>query len=48
MGWIADFVRNLVRGEMPLSRRARLVVRNYARRFSTRQPCCGHPGEPGC
>jgi len=48
MSWIADFLRNLGRGEMPLARRVRLIASNYGRRFTRRQVCCGHPAEPGC
>ena len=33
---------------MPLGRKIRLVVRNTSIKIKTRQPCCGHPGEPGC
>ena len=48
MSWITDYLRNLGQGEMSLGRRLRLIARNYGRRLATRQPCCGHPGEPGC
>jgi hypothetical protein len=41
------FVRNL-KVPMPLGRKLKLVVRNTAIKFKTRQNCCGHPGEPGC
>ena len=41
------FSRNL-KVPMPLGRKVRLVVRNTAIKFKTRQNCCGHPGEPGC
>jgi len=33
---------------MPLGRKIRLVVRNTSIKIKTHQPCCGHPGEPGC
>lgn len=39
--------RNLTQ-PMPLRRKVRLVVRNVRIRVKMRQPCCGHPGEPGC
>ena len=39
--------RNL-KQPMPLGRKIRLVVRNTSIKIKTRQPCCGHPGEPGC
>lgn len=48
MSWIADYLRNLGRGDLSLSRRLALIARNYGRRLVLRQACCGHPGEPGC
>ena len=48
MRWIADSLKNLLRGEWPLTRRLAVAARNYARRVQLRQACCGHPGEPGC
>lgn len=39
--------RNL-RQPMPLGQKLRLLFRNLTIRFRKRQPCCGHPGEPGC
>jgi hypothetical protein len=48
MSWITNFLRNLIRGDMPLSRRLAVAANNYRRRFVLRQACCGHPGEPGC
>ncbi|HEX4743538.1 MAG TPA: hypothetical protein VFW12_02580 [Candidatus Limnocylindria bacterium] len=48
MSWIADSLRNLFGGDRPLTQRLAIAARNYARRFTLRQACCGHPGEPGC
>lgn len=33
---------------MPLLRKLWLVVRNSLTKLVKLQPCCGHPGEPGC
>ena len=33
---------------MPLHRKLYLVFRNNWIKFSRRQSCCGHHGEPGC
>lgn len=33
---------------MPLRRKLRLAARNTWTKFRHAQPCCGHPGEPGC
>ncbi|MFW6150468.1 MAG: hypothetical protein ACOC6A_02935 [Chloroflexota bacterium] len=33
---------------MPLHEKLYLVFRNNAIKIVKRQPCCGHPGEPGC
>ena len=41
------FIRNL-RQPMPLGEKLRLAAHNTAIKIKTRQPCCGHPGEPGC
>lgn len=48
MSWIADSLRNLLRGGLPLRRRLAIAADNYRRRVVLRQACCGHPGEPGC
>jgi len=48
MSWIGNYLRNLGRGELRLARRLGLIARNYGRRITLRQACCGHPGEPGC
>ena len=48
MGLIADWLRNLIGGELSLRRRIALAADNYRRRVTERQACCGHPGEPGC
>lgn len=37
-----------LRQPMPLREKLRLVARNFSLRFSKRQNCCGHPGQPGC
>jgi hypothetical protein len=37
-----------LRQPMPLGRKLRLIRRNAWIRISMLQPCCGHPGEPGC
>jgi hypothetical protein len=41
------FFTNL-RAPMPLRRKIYLLFRNNWIKISKRQPCCGHPGEPGC
>ncbi len=33
---------------MPRHRKVWLITRNLSLRLVRRQPCCGHPGEPGC
>jgi hypothetical protein len=33
---------------MPPGIKWRTLVRNLWRRIARGQPCCGHPGEPGC
>lgn len=33
---------------MPLGVKLLKLVRNLWRRVILLQPCCGHPGEPGC
>ncbi|MEG6549815.1 hypothetical protein V6C53_06210 [Desulfocurvibacter africanus] len=37
-----------LRQPMPLREKLRLIARNFSLRFSKRQACCGHPGQPGC
>ena len=37
-----------LRQPMPLGRKVRLFARNTWRKIRGLQPCCGHPGEPGC
>ncbi len=37
-----------LRRPMPLSRKLRLLGSNQWSKLRNRQPCCGHPGEPGC
>ena len=39
--------RNLMQ-PMPLAEKLKLIKRNATIRIQTKQPCCGHPGEPGC
>jgi len=34
--------------KMPLHRKLYLVLRNNWIKVTSRQSCCGHPGEPGC
>ena len=41
------FIENL-KTEMPLGRKLALLRRNVWIKVSMHQPCCGHPGEPGC
>ena len=37
-----------LRVPMSLRRKLRLVARNEWIKLRHAQPCCGHPGEPGC
>lgn len=46
-GSISDFLTNLDQ-PMPLHEKLGKLTRNLWRRVVLRQPCCGHPGEPGC
>jgi hypothetical protein len=41
------FLDNLKK-PMPAGKKLKVISRNYWRRFVLLQPCCGHPGEPGC
>lgn len=41
------FLTNLQQ-PLPLGKKFRLLLRNLWRRAYRLQPCCGHPGEPGC
>jgi hypothetical protein len=34
--------------DLPLRTKLRLATRNTWYKVSHLQPCCGHPGEPGC
>ena len=34
--------------QMPLKDKLRIGWRNTKIKFATKQPCCGHPGQPGC
>ena len=43
-----DAFRRNLHTEMPAGRKARLLVRNTARKLFRLKDCCGHPGEPGC
>jgi len=43
----APFMANL-RTDMPLPRKVELLLRNVGTKIVRLQPCCGHPGEPGC
>ena len=48
-GDVGGFFANLRRSDLPLHRRAILMVANLARRVTTPpHDCCGRPGEPGC
>ena len=42
------FARNWRESDLPFFRRLWAVVRNTGRKVVRLQPCCGHPGEPGC
>lgn len=33
---------------MPLGKKIKLAARNLYIKVFKLQPCCGHPGEPGC
>jgi hypothetical protein len=44
---IRNFLTNLDQ-PMPLGEKLSKLVRNLWRRVALGQPCCGHPGEPGC
>lgn len=44
---IRDFFINLS-GPLPLKDKISLLLRNNAVKMKNQQPCCGHPGEPGC
>jgi len=45
--WWRDPISNWSSYEAPFGTKARMAVRNLARRARF-QSCCGHPGEPGC
>jgi hypothetical protein len=47
-GSIAAFVANFRASEIPLPRRLLVTARNFVRRATLGQGCCGHDGEPGC
>jgi hypothetical protein len=44
---VSAYWRNL-RVDMPLSEKLRVLGKNMTIRITRMQPCCGHPGEPGC
>jgi hypothetical protein len=46
-GTFRQFLTNLDQ-PMPLPEKFSKLAGNLWRRVVLRQPCCGHPGEPGC
>lgn len=42
------FFRNFREHDGTLREKLRLAARNNWRKVSAHEPCCGHPGEPGC
>ncbi len=45
---VANFFTNWHRSDAPVMTKLGLTIRNRVRAFTSREQCCGHPGQPGC